>query len=59
MTMAIVTHEMKFAADVADHILLMDDGHIIEQGPPQEVLNNPKTSRAVQFLNRLSGQSEE
>lgn len=59
MTMAIVTHEMKFAADVADHILLMDDGHIIEQGPPQEVLNNPKTSRAVQFLNHLSGQSEE
>jgi cystine transport system ATP-binding protein len=59
MTMAIVTHEMKFAADVADHILLMDNGHIIEQGSPQEVLNNPKTSRAVQFLNHLNGKSDE
>ncbi len=59
MTMAIVTHEMKFAADVADHILLMDDGLIIEQGSPQEVLNNPKTSRAVQFLNHLNGKSDE
>lgn len=59
MTMAIVTHEMKFAADVADHIILMDDGRIIEQGSPQEVLNNPQTSRAVQFLNHLHGKSEE
>ncbi|TFE22794.1 amino acid ABC transporter ATP-binding protein [Cohnella luojiensis] len=59
MTMAIVTHEMKFAADVADHILLMDDGIIIEQGSPQEVLNNPKSSRAVQFLNHLNGKSDE
>ncbi|OXS52452.1 ectoine/hydroxyectoine ABC transporter ATP-binding protein EhuA [Cohnella sp. CIP 111063] len=59
MTMAIVTHEMKFAADVADHVLLMDDGQIIEQGSPQEVLHHPKTPRAVQFLNRLHGKSEE
>ncbi|RED55679.1 amino acid ABC transporter ATP-binding protein [Cohnella lupini] len=59
MTMAIVTHEMKFAADVADHIILMDDGLIIEQGSPQEVLNNPKSSRAIQFLNHLNGKSEE
>lgn len=59
MTMAIVTHEMKFAADVADHILLMDDGRIIEQGPPQEVLNNPQTARAIQFLNRLNGKAPE
>lgn len=59
MTMAIVTHEMKFAADVADHIILMDDGLIIEQGPPDEVLNNPKTSRANQFLNHLRSQAED
>jgi cystine transport system ATP-binding protein len=59
MTMAIVTHEMKFAADVADHILLMDDGHIIEQGTPQEVLNNPQTARAIQFLNHLNGAVDE
>ncbi len=59
MTMAIVTHEMKFAADVADHIILMDDGIIIEQGSPQEVLINPKTSRAAHFLNHLNGKSDE
>jgi cystine transport system ATP-binding protein len=55
MTMAVVTHEMKFAADVADHIIFMDDGYIVEQGPPQQVLKNPQTSRAIQFLNHLSG----
>jgi cystine transport system ATP-binding protein len=59
MTMAIVTHEMKFAADVADHIILMDEGLIIEQGSPHEVLNNPKSSRAIQFLNHLNGKSDE
>lgn len=59
MTMAIVTHEMKFAADVADHLIFMDDGYIIEQGPPQQVLKNPQTSRAKQFLNHLSGKAED
>lgn len=59
MTMAIVTHEMKFAADVADQVILMDNGFIIEQGSPNEVFNHPKTPRAIQFLNRLSGQVEE
>jgi len=56
MTMVIVTHEMKFAADVADTIILMDDGYILEQGTPQEVLEHPKSPRALQFLNRLSGE---
>ncbi|MBY3620511.1 amino acid ABC transporter ATP-binding protein [Acinetobacter sp. CUI P1] len=56
MTMVIVTHEMKFAADVADRILLMDGGHILEQGTPQEVLEHPKHPRALQFLNRISGE---
>ncbi|MEK4207310.1 amino acid ABC transporter ATP-binding protein [Paenibacillus odorifer] len=58
MTMAIVTHEMKFAADVADRIILMDGGHILEQGTPQEVLEHPKNPRALQFLNRLNGEEE-
>jgi L-cystine transport system ATP-binding protein len=58
MTMAIVTHEMKFAADVADQVILMDDGLIIEEGSPQEVLHHPKSSRALQFLNRLNGRFE-
>ncbi|CAJ1314076.1 Putative ABC transporter ATP-binding protein [Paenibacillus nuruki] len=55
-TMVIVTHEMKFAADVADHVLLMDGGYIIEQGHPKDVLNNPQSDRAKQFLNRLTGE---
>lgn len=56
MTMVIVTHEMKFAADVADQIILMDGGYILEQGTPQEVLEHPKHPRALQFLNRISGE---
>lgn len=58
MTMVIVTHEMKFAADVADQIILMDNGVILEQGTPQQVLEHTKNPRALQFLNRLSGEEE-
>lgn len=58
MTMVIVTHEMKFAADVADQIILLEDGHIVEEGPPQDVLVHPKSQRAMQFLNRLSGEAD-
>jgi len=58
MTMVIVTHEMKFAADVADKIILMEDGHILEEGTPKDVLEHPKSTRARQFLNRLSGEVE-
>ncbi|MHA6532397.1 amino acid ABC transporter ATP-binding protein [Paenibacillus sp. BAC0078] len=56
MTMVIVTHEMKFAADVADQIIMMDNGVILEQGTPQQVLKHPRNLRALQFLNRLSGE---
>ncbi|OKP82691.1 amino acid ABC transporter ATP-binding protein [Paenibacillus sp. P32E] len=56
MTMVIVTHEMKFAADVADQIILMDDGVILEQGTPAEVLEHTTNPRALQFLNRISGE---
>ncbi|MCL6458730.1 MAG: amino acid ABC transporter ATP-binding protein [Gorillibacterium sp.] len=56
MTMIIVTHEMKFAAEVADQVILMDGGIIIEEGPPEDILVNPQSTRAIQFLNRLSGQ---
>lgn len=58
MTMVIVTHEMKFAADVADRIILMDNGVILEQGTPQQVLVETRNPRALQFLNRLSGEEE-
>lgn len=58
MTMVIVTHEMKFAADVADKIILMDDGLILERGTPKDVLEHPQSTRALQFLNRISGEME-
>lgn len=51
-TMIIVTHEMDFAREVADRIIFMDDGVIVEQGPPQEVFDNPKEERTKQFLSR-------
>lgn len=51
MTMIIVTHEMKFAKDVADRIIFMDDGQIVEEGPPADVMDNPREDRTRQFLN--------
>lgn len=53
MTMVIVTHEMNFARDVADHIVFMDGGVIIEEGNPEEVIHNPKSERTQAFLNRF------
>lgn len=54
MTMLIVTHEMGFAQKVADRIIFMDHGNIIEQSTPQEFFSQPKTERAKAFLNILS-----
>lgn len=53
MTMVIVTHEMGFAREVADRVLLMDGGYIVEEGTPQEVLLNPKEPRTIDFLNKV------
>ena len=53
MTMAIVTHEMGFAREVADRVLFMDGGYIVEEGTPQEVLLNPKEPRTIDFLNKV------
>ena len=53
-TMIIVTHEMAFARDVADTVIFMDDGVVVEQGDPKEVINNPKEERTRQFLTRYS-----
>lgn len=50
MTMVIVTHEMGFARDVADHLIFMDGGVIVEQGPATEVINNPQHDRTKAFL---------
>ncbi len=51
-TMIIVTHEMAFARDVADQVIFMDDGVIVEQGDAREVINHPKEERTKQFLSK-------
>ena len=53
MTMVIVTHEMGFAREVADRVLFMDGGYIVEEGTTQEVLLNPKEPRTIDFLNKV------
>ncbi|MGN0255211.1 MAG: amino acid ABC transporter ATP-binding protein [Chordicoccus sp.] len=53
-TMIIVTHEMAFAREVADQVIFMDGGRIIEQGPAREVIDNPKEERTKQFLSNYS-----
>lgn len=53
-TMIIVTHEMAFARDVADQVIFMDDGYILEQGDPMQVFENPKEERTRQFLSRFT-----
>jgi len=50
MTMMVVTHEMGFAEEVADRVMFMDDGVVVEEGPPDELLTSPKTDRARRFL---------
>lgn len=50
MTMVIVTHEMRFAHDVSDKVIFMDDGVILEEGTPQQVFENPKYERTKEFL---------
>ena len=52
MTMVIVTHEMAFARDVSDHVIFMDGGVIVEQGPARDVIENPQAERTRQFLAR-------
>lgn len=53
MTMVIVTHEMGFAREVADRVIFMDGGYIVEKGSPQEVLLNPQEARTIDFLNKV------
>ena len=53
MTMVIVTHEMGFAREVADRVLFIDEGCIVEEGTPEEIFNHPKTPRAIDFLNKV------
>ncbi|MBW3113448.1 amino acid ABC transporter ATP-binding protein [Bacillus sp. MCCB 382] len=53
MTMIIVTHEMGFAREVADRILFMDDGKIIEEGEPHDFFSNPRSERGKEFLEKI------
>lgn len=53
MTMVIVTHEMGFAAEVADKVIFMEGGYIIEEGTPEDVIRNPKTERAQKFFSSI------
>ncbi len=53
MTMIVVTHEMSFAREVADRVVFMDAGVVVEQGTPTEVLNNPREARTMTFLARV------
>ncbi|SHJ78671.1 amino acid ABC transporter ATP-binding protein [Paramaledivibacter caminithermalis] len=53
ITMLIVTHEMGFAREVADRVIFMDEGYIVEQGIPEEIFTNPKHDRTKKFLNKI------
>jgi len=53
MTMMVVTHEMSFARDVADRVVFMDGGYIVEEGPPEDVIGNPQHERTKSFLARV------
>ncbi|MGE7767419.1 amino acid ABC transporter ATP-binding protein [Peribacillus sp. NPDC096540] len=53
MTMVVVTHEMRFARDVADEVIFMDEGKIMERGTPEQIFTNPKEERTRRFLNMI------
>lgn len=53
MTMIVVTHEMGFAREVADRVLFMDGGYIVEEGTPEQIFGNPQNPRTISFLNKV------
>lgn len=55
MTMVVVTHEMNFARRVADRVVFMADGQIVEQAPPDRFFDHPESQRAQDFLNSIKG----
>lgn len=52
-TMIVVTHEISFASEIADKVVFMDGGVVVEEGTPDEILKNPKQERTIKFLNRI------
>lgn len=57
ITMIVVTHEMDFARDVANHVVFMDGGLVVEEGTPEEIFQRPKEERTRQFLSRITPQA--
>ncbi|HEY5247836.1 MAG TPA: amino acid ABC transporter ATP-binding protein, partial [Dermatophilaceae bacterium] len=57
-TMIVVTHEMSFAREVADHVVFMDGGVVVEQGDPRSVINNPQHPRTKSFLSRMQSEPQ-
>jgi polar amino acid transport system ATP-binding protein len=53
MTMVLATHEMSFARDIANRVCFLDEGRILEAGPPEEIFTHPKEPRTQQFLDRI------
>lgn len=53
MTMVVVTHEIGFAREVGTRVIFMDNGYIVEEGTPEEVINHPKEARTIDFLNKV------
>jgi ABC-type polar amino acid transport system ATPase subunit len=53
MTMIVVTHEMGFAREAADRVVMMDDGRMIEEGPPEHFFHEPREERTKQFLSKI------
>lgn len=53
MTMVVVTHEMGFAREVADRVIFMDDGYIVEEGTPDQIFSHPREERTISFLNKV------
>ncbi len=53
MTMLVVTHEMGFAKEVGDRLIFMDNGVIVEEGPPMEIFSNPRSPRAIDFFSKI------
>ncbi len=53
MTMLIVSHEMAFVREVANRVVLMDKGQVVEEGPPAEIFDRPKTDRAKEFVGKI------
>ena len=53
MTMLVVTHEIQFAREVADRVLFIDDGVVVEIGPPQQLIGSPRETRTREFLSRV------